>query len=46
MSKEERQALVDRLLSLVARLEEEMFHSEAQKFEAEVVDEIQAFVTL
>ncbi len=36
MSGEDRAAVMQQLMALVARLEEEMFQSEAHKFEAEV----------
>ena len=37
MSSEDRGAVMQQLMVLVARLEEEMFQSEAHKFEAEVL---------
>ena len=37
MSSEDRGAVMQQLMALVARLEEEMFQSEAHKFEAEVL---------
>lgn len=37
MSEEQRASLVQQLMSLVARLEEEMFQSDVHKSEAEVI---------